>query len=114
MLELMSEHLRRGESFAFETTLAARNFGKSIPEWRNDGYRVSLHFLKLPSAEAAIERVAARVKQGGHHVPEEVIRRRFISGWQNFESLYRGIVNDWCVWDASGRVPLELQHGENT
>jgi predicted ABC-type ATPase len=113
MLELMAEHLRRGESFAFETTLAARNFGKSIPEWRRDGYRVSLHFLKLPSTEAAMERVAARVRQGGHHVPEDVIRRRFISGWQNFESLYRGVVNDWYVWDASGTVPLAIHRGVN-
>ena len=113
MLELMAEHLRRGESFAFETTLAARNFGKSIPAWRREGYRVSLHFLKLPSAEAAMARVAARVRQGGHHVPEDVIRRRFVSGWQNFENLYRGIVDDWCVWDASGNEPFAINRGVN-
>jgi predicted ABC-type ATPase len=55
-----------------------------IPKWRDAGYRLKLIFLRLASAELAIERVAVRVAQGGHAVPEDVIRRRFAAGCRNF------------------------------
>jgi len=60
-------------------------------------------FLSLPSPEAAIERVAKRVSQGGHNVPEDVVRRRFHSGRKNLEEIYRTIVDSWTMYDASGR-----------
>ena len=56
------------------------------------GYKISLYFLALPSPETAILRVAARVKQGGHSIPEAVIRRRFIAGLHNFEACYKSEV----------------------
>jgi predicted ABC-type ATPase len=76
MLQLIKEHAKRRETFAFETTLAGRNYARSIREWKRDGYRITLFFLSLPSPEIAVLRVAERVRQGGHDVPEEVIRRR--------------------------------------
>ena len=57
---------------------------RRIALWRAQGYRVSLFFLALPNAEIAIARVAARVRQGGHDIPEHVICRRFAKGWYNF------------------------------
>jgi predicted ABC-type ATPase len=65
MLELIAEHVGRGESFAFETTLAGRNFARAIVQWRSAGYHMSLIFLSLPSADLAVQRVAQRVRQGG-------------------------------------------------
>ena len=85
MVSRIREAAARGESFALETTLADRTFARSIPEWRALGYRVTVWFLSLPSAEAAVLRVAERVAQGGHSVPEAVIRRRFREGWRNFK-----------------------------
>ena len=114
MLQLMAEHIDRGESFAFETTLAGRNYARSIPRWIESGYRVTLFFLSLPSAEMAISRVAERVRQGGHDVSEEVIRRRFIAGKENFETLYKPIVSEWLLYDNAGDVPVLLEGGENT
>jgi predicted ABC-type ATPase len=64
MLQLIAERTERGESFAFETTLAARNYAKSIPRWRARGYRVKLIFLDLPSPELAIARVSV-LRSGG-------------------------------------------------
>ena len=58
MLELIEQHVARGESFAFETTLAGRNFARTIPNWREQGYTVTIFFLALPSVEHALERVA--------------------------------------------------------
>jgi predicted ABC-type ATPase len=113
MLKMMVEYLERGESFAFETTLAGRNYARSIPRWRAAGYRVTLHFLSLPSPEMAVARVAERVRQGGHHVPEDIIRRRFASGKDNFDTLYKPIVDSWLYYDNSGEEPILLEAKEN-
>ena len=65
------------------------------------------------TVDMAIARVAERVRQGGHHIPEAVIRRRFAAGIQNFERYYRAAVNDWALFDNSGGVPALLEWGEN-
>jgi predicted ABC-type ATPase len=97
MLEIMDEHERRGESFAFETTLSGKAYAQSIPRWQAGGYRVTLFFLAMPTSERCIERVAVRVRQGGHFVPDEVVRRRFESGRRNFDEVYRSLVDDWAL-----------------
>src|SRR5712692_788054 len=84
MLEEIKNHVRRQESFAFETTLSGLMYARLIPTWKTLGYRVKLMYLSLPNPEMAIARVAERVAQGGHFVPEAVIRRRFSDGWRNF------------------------------
>jgi len=114
MLEKIHTCAKRGESFAFETTLSGVVYLQYINRWQNDGYRVSLCFLALPTADAAVARVAERVRQGGHDVPEEVIRRRFAAGLRNFEQHYRNCVDDWVLYDNSGATPLILEWGENT
>ena len=105
MLRQIDEHARCGRSFALETTLSGRRYARRIPRWRAQGYRVKLFFLRLPTAEAAIARVAQRVSEGGHDVPEPVIRRRFHAGWRNFEHVYRDLVDAWVVFDNSGEAP---------
>jgi predicted ABC-type ATPase len=111
MLQLIREHAERGETFAFETTLAGRNYARSIGRWRAAGYRVTLVFLSLPSPEMALSRVAERVLQGGHGVPEDVVRRRFIAGRENFETLYKPLVDEWLHYDNSGPEPVLLERG---
>jgi len=109
MLGQIGAHVRNGESFAFETTLAGRSYSRMIPRWRACGYRVKIIFLKLPSVEIAIDRVAARVAQGGHNIPEPVIRRRFELGWINFTDLYRSLADVWQVFDNAGDMPMLLE-----
>ena len=72
---------------------------------------MKLFFLRLPTPEAAIARVAQRVSEGGHDVPEAVIRRRFHAGWRNFELIYRDLVDTWAVYDNSDYVPFLLEEG---
>lgn len=105
MLEAMAEHLVRGESFAFETMLSGMAYARSIPRWRSAGYHVALIFLSLPSSDVAIDRVAERVRQGGHSVPPDVIRRRFRAGRKNFEGVYQALVDEWAEYDNSGNEP---------
>ncbi len=112
MLELIDELARKGESFAFETTLASRSFARTVPIWQAKGYFVELLFLSLPTADFAVERVAERVKQGGHAVPEQVVRRRFDAGRRNFENSYKPLVNAWALYDSSGELPRLLDWSE--
>lgn len=114
MLEEIHACVERGESFAFETTLAGLGYLRHIQRWRALGYRVSLYFLSLPSVEIAIARVAERVRQGGHDIPEPVIRRRFTAGLKNFNRHYRASVDDWALYDNSGSTPVMLEWGEST
>ncbi|MEI9476180.1 MAG: zeta toxin family protein [Deltaproteobacteria bacterium] len=111
MVEEIASHVRGRESFAFETTLSGRRYAALIPGWQKIGYEVVLIFLCLPKVELAIERVRERVRQGGHDVPEEVIRRRYEAGWRNFNLVYKRLVDHWFLYDNAGRVPVLLEKG---
>ncbi|MGJ7608383.1 zeta toxin family protein [Variovorax sp. LT1R20] len=112
MLEEMAGCVGRRESFAFETTLSGLGYLRHIRAWRASGYHVSLFFLALPTAELAIARVAERVRQGGHHIPEDVIRRRFRAGRQNFDGRYRTAVDAWALYDSAGDAPALIEWKE--
>lgn len=112
MLGEIAECVQHAESFAFETTLSGLGYLRHIRQWRAQGYTVSLFFLTLPNAETAIERVAERVRQGGHDIPEPVIRRRFAAGRRNFEKHYRDAVDDWSLYDNAGDSPVLVEWGE--
>jgi predicted ABC-type ATPase len=113
MLQEIDARVRRGENFAFETTLAGRNYARRIPRWRAAGYDVKLIFLGLPSVDIAIARVAARVQMGGHDVPEPVIRRRFDKGLRNLRDLYSRLVTSWSIYDNTGDEPKLIESGDN-
>lgn len=101
MLQRLKELAAQRESFAFETTLAARVYASWIPELLERGYRFHLFFLWLSSPELAISRVQDRVRLGGHDIPEETIRRRYRRGLANFFELYRPLAHGWRVYDNS-------------
>jgi predicted ABC-type ATPase len=113
MLEEIDSHVRQAESFAFETTLSGLTYARLIAKWRELGYRVRLIYLSLPNPEMAIARVAYRVAQGGHSVPEAVIRRRFDAGWRNFNSIYKLLANAWSLYDNSQPHPFLVEEGVN-
>lgn len=106
MLNQIHEHARKGDSFSFETTLSGRGYSRLIPVWQEHGYQVKLFFLRLPTPELAIARVQQRVSEGGHNVPDTIVRRRFHSGLRNFESIYRDMVDEWAMYDNSGDTPI--------
>jgi len=88
MLEEIDECVDAGHSFAFETTLSGLVYIKKILAWQAHGYQVKLWFLSLPNEDIAFSRVAHLVLQGGHNIPEDVIRRRFKAGLANFHERY--------------------------
>lgn len=92
------------QGFAFETTLSSGLYARRIPSWHGLGYRVELEYVRLPSVEASLERVAHRVALGGHGVPEADIRRRFDRSLRNLEQLYKPAVDAWQVWESRDRA----------
>ena len=103
MLTRLRELANQRVSFAFETTLASRSFAP----WLRDlsGYDVQLVFLWLPSAEFALDRVADRVRMGGHNVPADTVRRRYRTGLLNLFGLYMPLASAWRLYDGSSPSP---------
>jgi predicted ABC-type ATPase len=101
MLERMRGLIKSGQSFAFETTCAGRGHARTLQTCRTTGYRVTLFFLWLPSPEIAISRVARRVRQGGHNIPSDVIRRRYWAGLCNMRDLYLPLAHAAMIVDNS-------------
>ncbi len=113
----MLEHLRdlatRRRSFALETTLAGRTYADWLGELRLSGYVVHLFYYWLNAPELAINRVAVRVRAGGHHVPDETIRRRYTRSVRNFLELYRPVATTWQVYDNSNGRPKLIAFNNN-
>lgn len=96
-------------SFAFETTLASRSYARLIKGLKTEGYAFHLIYVWLSSADLAVQRVRERVRRGGHDVPEEVIRRRYVKGARNFFTLYSGLADTWGIYDNSSQGdPVEI------
>jgi predicted ABC-type ATPase len=99
MLRRLKELASERASFAFETTLASRSFAPWLGDLVASGYLFHLVFVWLPGPEFAIARVADRVRSGGHHVPDETIRRRYSAGLRNFFALYQPLATSWQMID---------------
>ena len=108
LLRRIDELVATRSTFSFETTLAARSYQTSIMEWHRLGYRIVLYFIWLPSAELAIQRVAKRVREGGHNIPEAVVRRRYARGLANLFNLYIPLVTTVCVYDGASFPPVPI------
>lgn len=112
---VMLEHLRQlaaeRKSFAFETTLSGRAYANWLASLRMLGYDVQLFYYWLESPDVAIRRVSERVAAGGHHVPEETIRRRYRLSVRNFFDLYRPVCDHWRFYDNTDRQPRLLAFG---
>ena len=101
MLNRIDELIEKERTFAFETTLATKSYYSRIKRVKKLGYEVILLFLCLSSSELAIRRVKTRVVEGGHDIPEPVIKRRFENGLKNFFNRYMPIVDSWMLIDNS-------------
>lgn len=106
MLQMIDDYTQVGKSFAVETTLSGRNYVKLIDRWHTLGYRVKLVFIELPSVEVARQRVAQRVSQGGHFIPDDVVQRRFHQGLHNFHHIYKPLVDEWVHFSNNDGLNL--------
>jgi len=86
-------------SFAIESTLSGKTYVAMIREAKAQGYRFLLQYIMIGSSDQAVGRVALRVKLGGHHVPEEDVRRRFERSRKHFMQDYVPLADEWGLWD---------------
>ncbi|TVZ38642.1 putative ABC-type ATPase [Alteromonadaceae bacterium 2753L.S.0a.02] len=100
MLRKIDSLARKRENFAFETTLSGTTYLRKIPKWQSAGYKVFLYYFWLPSADAAVERVRLRVSEGGHDIPENVVRRRFDRSISNL-AKFEKVVDQVLIFDTS-------------
>ena len=110
MLARMEELLQKGETFAFETTLATKSYKQKIEWAQANGYEVTLLFFWLDSPNMAKKRVAQRVAEGGHSIPSQTIERRYHNGITNLFAIYIDMVDICYIFDNSeGRKELIAQ-----
>jgi predicted ABC-type ATPase len=113
LLARMMELTNQRKDFGFETTLSGRTYLPIFRNMKDRGYRLHLFYLWVPTVDLAIARVARRVKQGGHNVPEHVVRRRFDQGFANFRDTFLPLVDSWFLLDNSGFQPHEVARHED-
>ncbi|MBR5075529.1 MAG: zeta toxin family protein [Bacteroidales bacterium] len=107
MLMKINYLLDRNADFCVETTLATRSLVKIVEEAQRRGYEVMILYFWLNSPELAIQRVRDRVASGGHHIPDPVIRRRYVMGLQYFFNTYIPVSDRWVLADNS-RTPFTV------
>ena len=96
---------RNEESFVLESTLSGLGLARRLSQLRLQGYRIEMLYFWLPNADLAVNRVRKRVQRGGHRIPEETIRRRFVRSNSNFVTRYRQIADHWVLLDAGATPP---------
>jgi len=111
MLRQMHDARDRRDTFAFETTLAARSYVRLLTEAQQAGYVVHIAFVWLRTVELAKNRVAVRVQRGGHDIPAADIERRYRRGLRNFFELYQPLADRWSLCDNSGRRLIVVARG---
>jgi predicted ABC-type ATPase len=112
MLEQIHTLSRRNQDFGFETTLSGATYLPLLRRLKTQGYAIHLFFLWIPNAELALARVADRVRQGGHDIPETVVRRRFGRGLRNFFQKYCPLVDSWILFNNSTETPQVIASKE--
>lgn len=111
MLERINVLIEGDCSFSIETTLSTRSYNKLISKAHAKGFKVQLLFFWLPTPEHAIQRVAQRVKEGGHNIPIEVIRRRYKAGIENLFNIYMPIVDSWMLIENHNNPRIIIADG---
>lgn len=107
MLDRLKYLAAQNVDFAFETTLAARTFARFLRNCQHQGYKINLIYVWLENPDLAVERVKKRVASGGHNIPQDIIRRRYQRGRDNFLDLYSPLSDYWIVYNNS-QSPIQV------
>jgi predicted ABC-type ATPase len=100
-LNRVDQLIEERQTFSFETTFSGRTHIDTIQKARNGGYYIRVNFIYLNSIELSLNRIAERVKRGGHNVPEDIIRRRYRRSIKNLMQLYLPQIDEWKIYDNS-------------
>jgi len=113
VLEQIHDFAAGGVDFAFETTLSGKSYAGLFSTLKSKDYALHLFFLWIPSPELAIARIKDRVADGGHYVPAEDVRRRFVRGLHNLFTIYEPLLDSWMLFDNSNIRPVLIAKKRN-
>ncbi len=113
MLTRIKELINEKSSFAFETTLTTKSYINLLKSAKEKNYQIILFYFWINSVELALERIADRVKSGGHNIPEEVVRRRYTRSLDNLVNLFMPVSDKWYVIDNSFERPIKAVKGKS-
>ena len=113
MLEQIHSLAQRRLDFGFETTLSGKAYIKLLQKMKKGGYLIHIFSLWINDVELALERIRLRVRNGGHHIPEDIVRRRFGRSLPNFLGSYKTLADSWTIFDNSGDVPKMVAFEES-
>ena len=111
MLKRLHELAASKVSFAFESTLSSRTFALFLSRCKAQGYQVQIFYVALPSAALAVNRVALRVKLGGHNIPQVDVERRFQRSLHDLYALYLPLADRWTILDNASGTLKPIAHG---
>ncbi len=111
-LQRLEELIKTQDSIIIESTLAGLSSKRMIESLKLAGYRVSIVFIFLDNADVCIARIKERVLEGGHHVPDEDVKRRFYRSIRNFWYSYKDLVDYWSLFYNSNDHFQEVAVGE--
>ena len=111
-LDMARDLIAQKQSFSLETTLSGKTHLRLIALAKAGGMAVKLLYFFVDKPEQCLERVARRVSEGGHDVPEADLRRRYVRSLDNF-AVYASVCDFWRVYDANGRQPMTVAEGHH-
>ncbi len=106
LIKVIRNLLDAKQDIAFETTLSGKIWIKLIKDARTLGYHIEIYFIFVESVDLAIQRVANRVKEGGHNIPGDTILRRFPRSLNNFRSIYQKLVDNWWLFNNTNNSAI--------
>jgi predicted ABC-type ATPase len=112
LLAKMNNFIAEGVSFGFESTLSVTAYARRVRVMKKVGYRIVIFYLKIASPKLAVARVKETVKEGGHHLPEKDVLRRFDKSWSNFSEIYRPLADKWIIFENSNGNPIILKQSD--
>jgi predicted ABC-type ATPase len=111
MLQRIEQLIKSKIDFAIETTLSSKNYLSKAKEWQKQGYEIILIFFWLNSPSLAIERIAERVRKGGHFIPGDIVIRRYHRGLKNLFNHFIPLSDYWLLIDNSKESPIIIAEG---
>jgi len=108
----LNKAVEQNKSLLIESTLSGRYLQKMFETWRERNYQIIIIFLFVESPDILIERIAERVKKGGHFVPDEDVRRRFVRGKRNFWNVYKDLADSWSLFYNTNEGFKKIAAGE--
>lgn len=108
----LEEYLSSGKSVIIESTLSGTGLARRIEKFKEKGFTIHLVYVFLDDLELCKKRITARVKKGGHFVPEKDVERRFYRSFSNFRKIYLPLADTWHILYNGLKRPVEISIGD--